>query len=69
MEREEVHREMMTPGKTRRLLYKLSILCILVNFIVKVGLVYQWQCKTILLMGAIIDMCGVLLVAKLSKPL
>ena len=59
---------MISPGKTRRLLYKLSILCILVNFGVKIGLIYHWQCTTVLLVGAVIDMCGVLLVARLGKP-
>lgn len=58
----------ITPGRIRRWIYKVSTLCIIINFGVKLGLIYSFQNKTILLVGAIIDMIGVLLVARLSKP-
>jgi hypothetical protein len=48
----------------KRLVHNITLLCIITNLFVKIGLIYGWQCRGVLLIGAVIDFCGVWFIAK-----
>lgn len=57
----------MTPKNFRDFIYNLSLFCLLVNLLVKVGIIYGFKCKEVLVLGCIFDLCGVWMVSRLGR--
>jgi hypothetical protein len=56
-----------SPRRLRNIVVDVSLLCIAINFIVKIGIIYGFEHKWILVAGSIIDAIGVTLVALLGR--
>jgi hypothetical protein len=48
-------------------IYNLSLMCLLINFFVKIGIIYGFKCKQVLVIGCILDLIGVWLVARKTQ--
>jgi hypothetical protein len=57
----------MTYYRFKWIVHNTTLLCIVVNLLVKIGLIYGFQNKGLLLVGAIIDFCGVWFIAKYGR--
>lgn len=56
-----------TPRKLRNTAGNVALLCIVVNLLVKIGIIYGFEYKWILIVGSFIDAAGVALVAILGR--
>jgi hypothetical protein len=54
-------------GTFKRTVNNVTLLCIIINLLVKLGLIFGYQHKWVLVVGAIIDFCGVWFIAKYGK--
>jgi len=57
----------MRPSKFRSLLFYITLVCILTNFLVKLGIIWGFEYKSLLVFGSIIDALGVTIIACIGR--
>jgi hypothetical protein len=59
----------LTRSKFKKIIFWITVGCIVINFLVKLGLIFGWNCAELLVIGAVIDMLGVLLITWVARYL
>jgi len=67
MSYEAMHIPRCSPNRVRKLAGNVALVCIVVNLLVKIGIIYGFEYKWVLIIGSIIDAAGVTLVAILGR--